>query len=90
MFRSKIILFLSVFFLPTLNGVAFAQDDLSEEELEEIREAEENATVIEGKDYTPSLEVLSRGVKMDKNYDIPLEESFIPKIKETMKKLSQT
>ena len=85
--RIKIIAILSTAFFLLVGGEVVAQDDLSEEELEELKDAEENATVIEGKDYTPSLEVLSRGVKMDKNYDIPLEESFIPKIKETMKKL---
>ncbi|MEC7988111.1 MAG: hypothetical protein VX278_23295 [Myxococcota bacterium] len=85
--RIKIITILPMAFFLIGSGEVFAQDDLSEEELEELLEAEENATVIEGKDYTPSLEVLSRGVKMDKNYEIPLEESFIPKIKDTMKKL---
>ena len=87
MYRGKIIFLLSISMFSIISKPSSAQDDLSEEELAEILEAEENATIIEGKDYTPSLEVLSRGVKMDKNYDIPLEESFIPKIKETMKKL---
>ena len=85
--RNRIVLFLSILLMSISSEVAFAQDDLSEEDLEQLREAEENATVIEGKDYTPTLESFMRGVQMDKNYDIPLEESFIPKIKETMKKL---
>ena len=84
---NRVILMIVSSILGFLSPVSFAQDDLSEEELAEIREAEEEAIEIEGTDYTPSFESISRGVKMNKDYDIPLEESFIPKIKETMKKL---
>ena len=64
-----------------------AQDDRTEEEEAEIKEAEDNAIEIEGQDYTPSFDVLIEGVDMNKKNEIPLKESFIPKIKDSMKKL---
>ena len=80
----KIVLFLLFVLFSFFSNISLAEDELSEEELQEL---DDNAIKIEGKDYTPDLDTLSRGIKMNKDYDIPLRESFIPKIKDSMKKL---
>ena len=61
--------------------VALAQDDQTDEQM-----FDENVFTIEGEVQRPDINIFIVKKNLDKAYELKLRESFIPKIKESMKK----
>ena len=66
----------------TWDGLVFAQDSSPTED----DMFDENVFTIEGEIQRPDINIFIVKKNLDKAYELKLRESFIPKIKESMKK----